>query len=250
MTPVNGFEHLFPDTYELDRAGHRHLDPEADDLAVQQVAREIGLEAGPSSSSTSPYDVVVVASIIEREAGRAEDRAKIARVLYNRLDKGEKLQLDSTVAYAEKLNTVTTTPKQRDSDSPYNTYKHEGLPPGPISAPGQAALQAAMEPADRQVAVLRRGEPRHRRDQVRRDLRRAQQERARVPGLVPGEQGQVHVIVRSLRDPLAALFHPLRARKPVEWPTTRALRLSGPQMLLRSLGAPRQARRTYSRQFR
>ncbi len=73
-----------------------------------------------------------MASIIEREAGRAEDRAKIARVIYNRLAKGQKLELDSTVAYARNLNTVTTTPKDRDSDSPYNTYKYEGLPPGPI----------------------------------------------------------------------------------------------------------------------
>ena len=86
--------------------------------------------------------MVIVASIIEREAGRAEDRAKIARVLYNRLAKDRKLELDSTVAYAEKLNTVTTTPEDRETPTrPYNTYKFEGLPPGPISAPGRAALR-------------------------------------------------------------------------------------------------------------
>src|SRR5918997_1872534 len=72
----------------------------------------------------------------------------VARVLYNRLAKGRKLELDSTVVYAENLKTNTTTAKDRKSKSRYNTYKYRGLPPGPISAPGKAALQAAAEPED------------------------------------------------------------------------------------------------------
>ena len=138
---------LFPDTYELTADANATSTLKQMTSRFNDVSREIGLEAGAKKIKYSAYDVVVVASIIEREAGRAQDRPKIARVLYNRLEDGQKLQLDSTVAYAEKLNTVTTTPEQRDSDSPYNTYKYEGLPPGPISAPGKAALEAAMDPA-------------------------------------------------------------------------------------------------------
>ena len=87
-----------------------------------------------------------MASIIEREVNQEQYRAKVARVLYNRLDKGRKLELDSTVIYAEKLTTNTTTPKDRRSKSKYNTYRYKGLPPGPISAPGRSALQAAAAP--------------------------------------------------------------------------------------------------------
>jgi UPF0755 protein len=67
-------------------------------------------------------------------------------VLYNRLDKGMKLSLDSTVIYAGNLKTNTTTKKDRASKSKYNTYRYKGLPPGPISAPGKAALEAAANP--------------------------------------------------------------------------------------------------------
>jgi UPF0755 protein len=71
----------------------------------------------------------------------------VALFLFNRLDKGEPLGLDSTVIYAERLKSNTTTPKDRASTSKYNTYKYAGLPPGPISAPGKAALEAAANPA-------------------------------------------------------------------------------------------------------
>jgi UPF0755 protein len=90
--------------------------------------------------------VLIVASIIEREVNQDQYRAKVARVLYNRLDQGMPLSLDSTVIYAENLSTNTTTPKDRASSSKYNTYKHKGLPPGPIAAPGKAALDAAANP--------------------------------------------------------------------------------------------------------
>jgi UPF0755 protein len=139
---------LYPDTYELTAEATATSTLRQLTSRFNGVAGEIGLVAGAKRLKLTPYEVVTVASIIEREAGRAEDRAKIARVLYNRLAEGKKLELDSTVAYARNLNTVTTTPKDRDSDSPYNTYKFEGLPPGPIAAPGRATLEAALEPAD------------------------------------------------------------------------------------------------------
>jgi UPF0755 protein len=112
----------------------------------KSVTDDIGLDAAAKKLGRTPYEVLIVASIIEREVNQDQYRAKVARVLYNRLDEGMKLGLDSTVIYAEKLKTNTTTPKDRASRSRYNTYRYEGLPPGPISAPGRAALEAAAHP--------------------------------------------------------------------------------------------------------
>jgi UPF0755 protein len=95
------------------------------------------------------HDVVVEASIAQKEARSPEDMAKVARVLDNRIAIGMPLQLDSTVSYAVgATGKVTTTAEQRATDSPYNTYLHPGLPAGPISNPGQDALNAALNPAD------------------------------------------------------------------------------------------------------
>jgi UPF0755 protein len=72
----------------------------------------------------------------------------VARVVYNRLERGMELQMDSTVHYAVgKDSEVTTTPSDRRSRSPYNTYRVTGLPPGPINSPGETALAAALHPA-------------------------------------------------------------------------------------------------------
>ena len=187
---------LFPDTYELTAKATATSTLRQMTSRFESVSGELGLEAAAKRLKYSPYDVVIVASIIEREAGRAEDRAKIARVLYNRLAKDRKLELDSTVTYAEKLNTVTTTPEDRESDSPYNTYKYEGLPPGPIAAPGRAALEAALEPASGKwlyfVAVnLDTGESKF----AETFSEHSKNVRA-VPGLVPAgrcRQGPLHV---------------------------------------------------------
>ena len=137
---------LFPETYELT------ADADAESVLKQMVAQydsvadDIDLEKKADELGYSPYEVLIVASIIEREVANSDYRGKVARVLYNRLEAGQKLELDSTVIYAEKLKSTTTTDKDRQSDSKYNTYKYEGLPPGPISAPGKAALEAAANP--------------------------------------------------------------------------------------------------------
>ena len=137
---------LFPDTYELtaDATATSTLKQMVDQYKA--VTGNIGLTAAAKKLDRSPYEVLVVASIIEREVNQDQYRAKVARVLYNRLDDGEKLRLDSTVIYAGNLSTNTTTPKDRENPSKYNTYAHEGLPPGPIAAPGKAALEAAANP--------------------------------------------------------------------------------------------------------
>lgn len=91
-------------------------------------------------------EVVTKASLVEAEARLPEDFGRVARVFDNRLAAGMPLQLDSTVLFAVGKKSVTTTPQDRDSDSPYNTYKFPGLPAGPINSPGAAAMQAAFEP--------------------------------------------------------------------------------------------------------
>ena len=137
---------LFPETYELTAKGTATSVLKQMVSQYNSVAKDVNLEAEARKLRYSPYQVLIVASIIEREVNNPEYRAKVAQVLYNRLDKGMVLGLDSTVIYAENLKTTTTTAKDRESDSPYNTYKRKGLPPGPISSPGKAALQAAANP--------------------------------------------------------------------------------------------------------
>jgi UPF0755 protein len=137
---------LFPDTYELTEDATARSTLRQMVAQYKKVTDDLGLEADAKKIGRTPYEVLIVASIIEKEVNQDQYRAKVAQVLYNRLDEGMPLGLDSTVVYAEKLKTNTTTPKDRDSDSPYNTYKVQGLPPGPISAPGRAALEAAANP--------------------------------------------------------------------------------------------------------
>lgn len=139
---------LFPDTYELigDATATSILQLMID--RYKTVTDEMGLEVDAKALKKTPYEVLTVASIIEREVNSPECRAKVSRVLYNRLEQDKKLELDSTVTYARNLNTTTTTDKDRQSKSKYNTYRYKGLPPGPISAPGRAALQAAGNPEE------------------------------------------------------------------------------------------------------
>jgi UPF0755 protein len=137
---------LFPDTYYLTAESTATSTMQQMVSQYKTVARDIQLEASAKKLKRTPYEVLTVASIIEKEVNREEDRAKVARVIYNRLAKDMRLQMDSTVTYAENLTGTTTSAKQRRSRSRYNTYRYKGLPPGPISAPGRAALQAASQP--------------------------------------------------------------------------------------------------------
>jgi uncharacterized YceG family protein len=93
--------------------------------------------------------VIVFASLVQKEAGLAADYPKVARVFQNRLDQGMPLQSDATVAYGTgNTHRVTTTDAERaDAGNPYNTYKHQGLPPAPISNPGDLAINAVTKPA-------------------------------------------------------------------------------------------------------
>jgi len=109
----------------------------------------IGLVAAAKKVNLDPDQVVTVASILEFEASRSEDYPKVARAIYNRLRVPMRIQSDATVSYANGLSKeIWTTAEQRASDSPYNTYQHDGLPPGPIGNPGLETIKAALHPAN------------------------------------------------------------------------------------------------------
>lgn len=139
--------YLFPETYSFDD------NPTAVEILSQmgnhfnQVATELDFVAKAEAQGLSPHDAVTLASIIEKETRDPIYGPDIAQVLYNRLRQGMKLQLDSTVIYAvNSPGTVTTTDEERANQSPYNTYVHEGLPPGAISNPGRNSLTSAVNP--------------------------------------------------------------------------------------------------------
>lgn len=113
----------------------------------QQTAEKVELESGAKSLGHTPHEIITIASIIQAEAGRHEDMPKIARVIYNRLDSKMTLSMDSTVMYAWKRYRTTATHAELEIKSPYNTYKNLGLPPGPITNPGDDAIEAALNPA-------------------------------------------------------------------------------------------------------
>ncbi len=141
---LEGF--LFPDTYQL-------VEPiklsalVADQVrAFKQHFSKLDLSYARSRHLT-PYDVLIIASLIEGEAATKHDRPLVASVIYNRLADGMALQLDATTRFATGNYTKPLTISQLHSPSPYNTRTHSGLPPGPIDSPGMAALQAAAHPA-------------------------------------------------------------------------------------------------------
>ena len=142
---LEGF--LFPDTYLVPRAGT------AKDLITLQLDNFKRLwddtrQGQGAKRQLNPLQVVTIASLIEREARFQEDRPLVASVIYNRLAAGWPLQIDATVLYAKGVWQSTVTIDDRKINSPYNTYLHTGLPPGPIADPGIKAIDAALQPAD------------------------------------------------------------------------------------------------------
>jgi peptidoglycan lytic transglycosylase G len=135
---------LFPDTYgiEPDDTAVSVLQKMVDQLEV--VLSRYQLSTAPQN--LTPYQLLIVASMIEREAKVDADRPKIAAVIYNRLAAGKRLEIDATVEYAVGHSKLTD--KDLLFRSPYNTYTSDGLPPTPIAAPGEAAIKAALQPAD------------------------------------------------------------------------------------------------------
>ncbi len=142
--------YLFPETYQFPR------NPSPDDVAralVSHFTRVFDDErrAQASSLDMNVRQIVTLASIVEKETGLAEERPLIASVFWNRLNRGMPLQSDPTVIYSLKLEGRYNGNLRRDDlqlDSPYNTYRVAGLPPGPIASPGQAAIDAVLSPPE------------------------------------------------------------------------------------------------------
>ena len=138
---------LFPATYDVEPGSAA-----VDALTMltskfADVALEIDLENRAKALGLTPYQVVIIASIVEAETPLDEDRPKVARAVLNRLAKGMPLQLDSTVNYIRAEKKARLSLDDIAVESPYNTYTNKGLPPTPIDSPGQKALEAALSPA-------------------------------------------------------------------------------------------------------
>jgi len=141
---LEGF--LFPDTYELKRGAR------ARELVEKQLqnfrAKFATLDLRHArSKKLSAYDVLIIASMVEREARIPRERKLVAAVIYNRLKDGTPLGIDATVRYAFNKPSGALTRSELDSDSPYNTRKRADLPPTPIGNPGLASMVAAADPA-------------------------------------------------------------------------------------------------------
>ncbi|MDQ3628136.1 MAG: endolytic transglycosylase MltG [Actinomycetota bacterium] len=142
--------YLFPAQYEVD-----------DDTTALSLTRDMvdrfkteaqrsGLQARARRLGVSAHDAVTIASLVQAEARQPDDFGRVARVVYNRRDDRMPLQFDSTVQYAvgRSDGNVFTGDDERRIDSPYNTYRYAGLPPGAIGNPGLDAIEAALEPTD------------------------------------------------------------------------------------------------------
>ncbi len=151
----NAEGYLFPSTYDIgpDATPQSILSAMVD--RWEQAAADADLEGAAAELGYTPHELMTVASLIESEASRQQDRGKVARVIYNRIENPGTagtvglLQIDATINFALGRDLgFAISPEDREYDSPYNTYVSEGLPPGPIEAPGEAAIAAAANPTD------------------------------------------------------------------------------------------------------
>ena len=155
IQPLEGL--LFPAGYEVldaDRGDEAKLLQQMID-AFDRTADELDVAGAPGrlapflgEAELTPYDVIVVASLIEEEAGTSADKPRIARVIYNRMLRGMRLEIDATVNYAIQDHKETLTQSDLAVDSPFNTRRFSGLPPTPIAAPGRESLEAALNPSE------------------------------------------------------------------------------------------------------
>jgi UPF0755 protein len=142
--PREGY--LFPDTYEF-------LPSTTATATVERLADTFEEKVAPllpdiAASGHSEAEVITMASIVEREAATPEDRRIVAGILWKRLALPMRLQVDAPFGYLHEDMGYAPTSADTASDSPYNTYRRDGLPPGPISNPGLDAIEAAARPAE------------------------------------------------------------------------------------------------------
>ncbi|MCR2804820.1 endolytic transglycosylase MltG [Paenibacillus soyae] len=142
--------YLFPETYEMKKGSTE------EDILIRMLTetdRKLGAlpddwQAALEASGRTMHEILTIASLVEREVVVDEERALVAGVIYNRLQEPMRLQIDATVQYALDAPKEVLSLSDLEIDSPYNTYKIDGLPPGPIASPSLASIEAALYPAD------------------------------------------------------------------------------------------------------
>lgn len=139
---LEGF--LFPDTYRLLKGDA----VSAIRMMLNNFETKYKSDIAPTLGDRNLYEIIIIASLIEKEAKTQTDREQVAAVLYNRLAKGMRLDVDATVRYITGNWKDAITKADLAIDSPYNTRLHAGLPPGPICNPGLSAIKAAMNPPE------------------------------------------------------------------------------------------------------
>jgi UPF0755 protein len=145
VTSLEGL--LFPDTYLFAKAEDEEDVIRELVVTFDEKADAAGVAAGAAAIGRTPYEAIVIASLIEREAGVEEDRPLISAVVANRLRDGMPLQIDATLCYIKGGCTEPLSNADKELDSPYNTYRVAALPPTPISSVGEASMRAAVAPA-------------------------------------------------------------------------------------------------------
>jgi UPF0755 protein len=142
---------LLPDTYRVDRGTSREALLNRMQREQKRVLQEAWNRRAKDSILKSPRELLTLASIVEKETGRADERPRVAGVFYNRLEKKMRLESDPTIIYGlvggKGVLGRGLTRAEIDQTTPYNTYRINGLPPGPISNPGRAALEATANPS-------------------------------------------------------------------------------------------------------
>ena len=218
---------MFPATYDLTgeetakgllRQLVKRFDQASADVGLEERAAEVGL---------TPYQVLIVASLLQAEVAPG-DFAKAARVIYNRLDQDMPLQLDSTVSYALGLTDIQLNEEQLKTSSPYNTYVRRGLPPRPINSPGEAAMEAALNPAKGKWLYFVSVDPRTNETKFAKSYDKFLELQARVPGeprrvRAGAAQGdRARMAEPRTGRPCWARRSPTPCRRPCTGPRTRA----------------------------
>jgi peptidoglycan lytic transglycosylase G len=142
---------LLPDTYSFGTKDTRQDIVQRMQVAQQKFLAKVWEERDPDIMVKTPEEAVILASIVEKETGVAEERPRIASVFHNRLRKGMRLQSDPTIIYGifggSGMRDHPITQEELERENPYNTYKIDGLPPTPIGNPGRASIEAVLKPA-------------------------------------------------------------------------------------------------------
>lgn len=155
---------FFPDTYRFERGASDWDILRRAYRVMQEALTEEWAQRDQGLPYETPYDALIMASIVERETGLPQERADIAGVFVRRMNKNMRLQTDPTVIYGlgEAYQGNLRRKHLQDDSNPYNTYRHKGLPPTPIALPGRAAIHAALHPAEgKSLYFVARGDGGH-----------------------------------------------------------------------------------------